>query len=517
MEKFYAKLRLAMLGQAIGDSFGAPFEYHKRAPELAVQSIEEQRFLESPEGVPLKYCRMPGLYTDDTQQALALVHVRYVCESDPSHAPDYFRSLMGMMSRVQLPQVSFGSHRGTGRFFRSAIQTGKPPKTAGLGGCMRVGPVAVAFDDPQEMVEWVLAVTEVTTCDPVGLAVAAKFAAIVWAIAYPERRQEVREVVWPDTVPEDVWEATTEALRRVQAGGEEALLAYGRSTGWANKEMKCAANGFGLTGFAWVVHCALSASSFEDALIRVCSSGGDTDTVAAMAGCLAALKFGEDSIPDWMKDTVEGSFGINSPWEWDPKIEEDLTKMDISYRKKLATVQRNAQIRRQKEPEREVLDFFDLAEEAEEEEAQAQAPILFGGKGDDPTYKCFSNFTTAPFILEDEEWQTVEHYYQAMKSLDPEVREAIRMAPRPGKAKHMGRRVELRPDWEDVKREVMLEAVTAKFEQNPELLDVLLSTEDRRLHENRPDPVWGGGPNYPNGTDWLGEVLEIVRDIFREG
>jgi len=516
MKKFFNKVRLAMLGQACGDSFGAPFEYHKQAPEFAALSMEEGRYLESPQGTRIQRRRMPGVYTDDTQQALALVHTRYVCGEDAVQASRYFRQVMAAMGREEIPGAQFGSHRGTGRNFRQAIIKGKPPKTAGLGGAMRVGPVAVCFDDPQTMIDWVIEVTSITTSDPLGIACAAKFAAIVWAVAYPEHREEVRGVVWPDHILEDVWEATTEALRRVQAGGEDVLLAYAKSTGWSNKEMTCAANGFGLTGFAWAVHSALSSQNYGDALLRVCASGGDTDTVAAMAGCLAALKHGEDSIPDWMKDNVVGFGGINSPWEWIPKIEEDLTKVDIAYRTKLVAVERNEKARKQKVPERETIDFMDLAGEVEEEEAEALKPILFGGKGDDPMYKGFSNFTTAPFMIGGEDWQTVEHYYQAMKTMDPKIQEAIRLAPRPGKAKQMGRNVEIRPDWEDVKRNIMLEAVSAKFEQNADLLDILLSTGDRRIHENRPDPVWGGGPNYPNGTDWLGEFLEIVRSIFRK-
>jgi ribA/ribD-fused uncharacterized protein len=160
---------------------------------------------------------------------------------------------------------------------------------------------------------------------------------------------------------------------------------------------------------------------------------------------------------------------------------------------------------------------MDLAAEAEEEEAAENGPVLFGGKGDDPAFRPLSNFSPAAFVLDGAEWPTVEHYYQAMKTEDAELREAIRVAPRPGKAKQMGRQLDLRAGWEEMKRDVMFAAVRAKFEQNEKHRALLESTGDREIHENRPDPVWGGGPNYPGGTDWLGEVLTDVRDLLRNG
>ena len=52
-------------------------------------------------------------------------------------------------------------------------------------------------------------------------------------------------------------------------------------------------------------------------------------------------------------------------------------------------------------------------------------------------------------------YPTVEHAYQAAKTLDEDGRKAILEAPTPGKAKRMGRKVRMRPDWEDVKLSVM--------------------------------------------------------------
>jgi ADP-ribosylglycohydrolase len=280
-----------------------------------------------------------------------------------------------VMARLNYtPKQGFGVHRGTGGNFRESVRTQQPVTTAGLGAAMRVGPVATLFDDPQEMVDWTLAVSETTTDDPVGLASAVKFAAVVWAVSHPESRDKIRDVVWPVSIDSQVWEWTTTALRIMNtSGGEDALLAFADQTGWANKKMSCAANGFGLTGMAWAVWAGLSGRSFEQALTRACSSGGDTDTVAAMAGCLAAIKFGRESIPEWMQLSLyDGGRIILEPEKWTPEYEADPTKADYDYRFEIMKVLRAERARKAKqepsEEPRQTLDLFDFLTEDEDPE-----------------------------------------------------------------------------------------------------------------------------------------------------
>lgn len=80
---------------------------------------------------------------------------------------------------------------------------------------------------------------------------------------------------------------------------------------------------------------------------------------------------------------------------------------------------------------------------------------------------------------------TLEHHFQAAKTSDVNVRNAILMAETPSIAKKLGRHVDLRPDWEDIKINYMLDLLRWKF-QDPELRQKLLST---RGHENRRELV----------------------------
>ena len=102
-----------------------------------------------------------------------------------------------------------------------------------------------------------------------------------------------------------------------------------------------------------------------------------------------------------------------------------------------------------------------------------------------------------------------------MKTLDINERRAIANASTPGLAKKMGRSVSLRPDWEDIKDDVMLEGLYRKF-TNDELADWLLDTGDEELVEGNwwGDRYWGVCNGI--GQNKLGKLLMKVREELAE-
>jgi ribA/ribD-fused uncharacterized protein len=79
------------------------------------------------------------------------------------------------------------------------------------------------------------------------------------------------------------------------------------------------------------------------------------------------------------------------------------------------------------------------------------------------------------------------------------------------------RKQPLRHDWEDVKVEVMLRAVRAKFSQHGELRTLLLSTGDATIVEHtESDSYWGDGGDG-SGSNMLGRILMQARDELRTG
>lgn len=146
--------------------------------------------------------------------------------------------------------------------------------------------------------------------------------------------------------------------------------------------------------------------------------------------------------------------------------------------------------------------------------AAAVGPIEFSSKS--PSYKELSNFHKAKFLLDGKEWPTVEHYFQAQKfPTSPEYQETIRGASEPTKAKSLGasKEIPIRNDWDTYRDEVMKKALNAKFEQNPNLKTLLLSTTGRPLVEDTSDPYWGQG-RTKKGTNRLGLLLMELRDSF---
>jgi ribA/ribD-fused uncharacterized protein len=115
---------------------------------------------------------------------------------------------------------------------------------------------------------------------------------------------------------------------------------------------------------------------------------------------------------------------------------------------------------------------------------------------------------------------STEHWFQACKATSRAQFDAILTSASPAIAKRAGRATELRPDWEQVKFDVMVRALRGKFALEP-YRSVLLLTHPRPLAENSPDDFqWGcrdphGGHG---GQNLLGRALmqiraELVADV----
>lgn len=132
-------------------------------------------------------------------------------------------------------------------------------------------------------------------------------------------------------------------------------------------------------------------------------------------------------------------------------------------------------------------------------------------------YGALSNFAGGGVEMDGKWWPTVEHYFQAQKFHDEAYREKIRGARNPGQAKSLGssRAIPLRPDWEEVKDEIMYQACLKKFQTHPETRELLLSTGDEELVENAPgDYYWGCGKTG-TGLNKLGHILMRIRSEIR--
>ena len=74
-----------------------------------------------------------------------------------------------------------------------------------------------------------------------------------------------------------------------------------------------------------------------------------------------------------------------------------------------------------------------------------------------------SNFHPCRIDWEGIIYPSVEHAYQASKTLDKNERLKIANLSTPGRAKRAGQKLEIRPDWEEVKVPIMESLVRQKF------------------------------------------------------
>ena len=126
-------------------------------------------------------------------------------------------------------------------------------------------------------------------------------------------------------------------------------------------------------------------------------------------------------------------------------------------------------------------------------------------------YRFLSNFHYHVFRHGGVSWTTSEHAYQASKTRVLDEQRAIRRAERPNDAKRLGRRCQLRDDWEESKDDVMLQIVRDKFADDP-IRTMLLDTGDAELLEGN---YWGDeywGVCQGEGLNKLGRILMRVRE-----
>lgn len=125
-------------------------------------------------------------------------------------------------------------------------------------------------------------------------------------------------------------------------------------------------------------------------------------------------------------------------------------------------------------------------------------------------YAFLSNFAPCKLKINGLCFTSVEAAFQSFKSLDPNVRAKFQYMT-PGQAKAAGRKIKnLRPDWNEIKLELMLELVRIKFRNHPEYAKRLKNIDIPIVEDNDwNDRFWGVCRGQ--GENWLGKILMVIR------
>lgn len=124
-----------------------------------------------------------------------------------------------------------------------------------------------------------------------------------------------------------------------------------------------------------------------------------------------------------------------------------------------------------------------------------------------------SNFAPYQIFIDGLIWPSSEHYFQAAKFFNEEIRAKIRQLNSAMDAATEGRKRSnnIREDWDEIKIDVMRRAIKAKFFQHHDIMQKLLATGEAKLIEHTiNDNFWGDGGNG-TGKNMLGVLLMELR------
>ncbi len=108
-------------------------------------------------------------------------------------------------------------------------------------------------------------------------------------------------------------------------------------------------------------------------------------------------------------------------------------------------------------------------------------------------YFFLSNFYPSIINLDGLLFPTLEHAYQASKTKNLRWRKIIQTTTTPGKAKRIGRKITLNPNWNLEKLEVMKDLIQQKFQPGTLIAQCLIDTSDILLEEGNTwnNTFWG--------------------------
>jgi poly(ADP-ribose) glycohydrolase ARH3 len=280
-----------ILGEAIGDSLGAPFE-GLPADFVFWHSGSVSEILDREPDGPIRY-------TDDTQM---LIGVAESLLADGEIRP---ATLIKHFAADYEPERGYGTGArqileaaSRGEDWGKLAQSVFPGGSFGNGAAMRVAPVGLVFaHDLDRVSEQAVASAWPTHRHALGVE-GARLLALAVALASRgpplDRREFYRQLLRGCEQEEFVWQ-----LRAARGMRENDSLGFLGNSLPAHRSV--------VTAIACFTSCP---KSYERCIVKAISLGDDTDTLAAMAGALSGAHLGLNGIPSrWLKNLEEGPKG----------------------------------------------------------------------------------------------------------------------------------------------------------------------------------------------------------------
>lgn len=275
-----------LLGLAIGDAFGAHFE-GKPAEDIARQYRTPQDLIETPP---------PGelWYTDDTQMAIGVAESLVKCGRINE------RELCKRFAANYQPQRGYGAGAKVvlaamveGRDHKSLAANYFSGGSFGNGAAMRVAPVGLMFRHNHKQLWQQARLSALPThVHPLGVEGAQVLAL---AVGLASTTEEFDRHTFFDNLAENCTSVEYSGpLRRAAKLSDIRNLALFGNGIEATSSVVTAIAAFGLTP-----------NSYEETIGNAILLGGDTDTIAAMAGAISGAYLGHAAIPNHLLENLE--------------------------------------------------------------------------------------------------------------------------------------------------------------------------------------------------------------------
>jgi ADP-ribosyl-[dinitrogen reductase] hydrolase len=287
------RIKGSMLGLALGDALGAPFEGRRAADVPDPLPALELPWMDLP----------PGSTTDELAMARNLVRsLAARGEFDPddlvarhlewfrSGPPDVDAFTRRVLSRVDGGEDAFEAAR-------SVWEERGPEVSAGNGSVMYCAPLGLAYADrPEELLVVAPRLSALTHFDE---RCRTAVVAVTLTVAALTRGQSPEGAV-----------AAGLAVVVDREGGEE--LEYLVEMAGVGRRIDGPDQGFCLFTAGVALQSLLGTGDFEIEVSRVVALGGDTDTNAAVAGALLGTVVGENGLPQAWLDRLQDRQAIRA-------------------------------------------------------------------------------------------------------------------------------------------------------------------------------------------------------------
>ena len=240
-----------MIGAIIGDIVGSRFEFNNYL------------------GKDFKFLAPRSHFTDDTVMTCAVAQALMDSKEDFS---DLSEKTVAAMQRIgrQFPNCGYGA-----RFINWMFSADPQPyNSCGNGSAMRISPVGFAARDVEEAKALSAAVTRVSHDHPEGMKGAEATAVAIVMARQGKSKDEIREAM-------------------------EGYYTLDKTVDWYRAHWDGHGREICQISVPQALICFFEGESYEDVIRNCISIGGDSDTIAAIAGGIAEAYYG---VPDVIRE-----------------------------------------------------------------------------------------------------------------------------------------------------------------------------------------------------------------------